>query len=167
MLFQGEEWGASAPFQYFTNHQDEKLGERVRQGRRREFAAQGWNEAEIPDPQALETFERCKLNWTEQSEAWHADLLEWHRRLIALRQAEPSLRDGRMERVQTRHDELERWMVVEREPFVVACNFSGGLRKIQLRARRHKILMASTPLEVPGNGTVILPSESVAVLRMD
>src|SRR5690606_7306946 len=63
MLFQGEEWGASTPFLYFTDHADPDLAEAIRQGRRREFAAFGWDAESIPDPQAIETFRRAQLNW--------------------------------------------------------------------------------------------------------
>jgi maltooligosyltrehalose trehalohydrolase len=162
MLFQGEEWGATTPFLYFTDHQDPKLGERVRQGRRREFAAQGWNAEEIADPQARETFARCKLNWAEPMQPAHADLLEWHRRLIALRQSEPVLRDGRMDRVQTRHDESERWLVVERGPFIMACNLGDEPKAIPLPTGRHQILMASTPIEKAD----VLPPDSVVVMKL-
>ena len=51
MLFQGEEYGASTPFQYFTHHEDPELGEQVSEGRRSEFEAFGWNPEDIPDPQ--------------------------------------------------------------------------------------------------------------------
>ena len=163
LLFQGEEWGATTPFLYFTNHQDPKLGEMVRQGRRREFAAHGWNEAEIPDPQARETFESSKLNWAERLKPSHADLLDWHKRLIALRQAEPSLRDGRMDCIQTRYDETERWLVVERGPFVVVCNLCDTPRRIDLSAGKHRIVMASTSMDTPG----ILPPDSVVILKLD
>ena len=50
MLFAGEEWGASTPFLYFTDHTDPKLGKAVSDGRRREFAAFGWNRATSPTP---------------------------------------------------------------------------------------------------------------------
>ncbi len=60
MIFQGEEWAASSPFQYFTDHEEE-LGRLVSEGRTKEFAAFGWDPKEIPDPQAGETFERSKL----------------------------------------------------------------------------------------------------------
>ena len=89
MLFQGEEWGAHTPFQYFTDHPEPDLAKAVREGRRKEFAAFGWKPEEIPDPQARDTFERSKLNWTELSRAPHAGLLDWHRQLIRLRRAEP------------------------------------------------------------------------------
>ena len=82
MLFQGEEWGASTPFLYFTDHQDTELGAAVREGRRREHPMPAG--AEVPDPQALETFLRSKLDWSELGREPHRSLLEWHRRLIAL-----------------------------------------------------------------------------------
>jgi maltooligosyltrehalose trehalohydrolase len=167
MLFQGEEWGASTPFAYFTDHQDPKLGDLVRQGRRREFAAQGWDETEIPDPQARETFERCKLNWSEISQSRHTELLDWHRELIALRRNEPVLCDGQMERIQTRCDELERWLTVERGPFVVACNIADSVRRIPLPAGKFRILMASSKIECPENGVATLPPDSVTVLKRD
>src|SRR5208337_3917332 len=58
MLFQGEEWGASTPFQYFTDHPEPELGKAVSEGRCREFAAFGWKPQDVPDPQAPETFQR-------------------------------------------------------------------------------------------------------------
>ena len=60
MLFQGEEWGAATPFQYFTDHDDPELAEAVRAGRRAEFAAFGWDPESMPDPQDLATFERSQ-----------------------------------------------------------------------------------------------------------
>ena len=47
LLFQGEEWAASTPFQYFTDHADPGLGKAVAEGRRREFAAFGWNPGQL------------------------------------------------------------------------------------------------------------------------
>jgi maltooligosyltrehalose trehalohydrolase len=163
LLFQGEEWGATTPFLYFTDHRDGELGRAVREGRRREFAAFGWKPEDIPDPQARETFERSKLDWTEPLQPAHADLLDWHRRLIALRQKEPCLRDGRMDRVATRYDESERWLVVERGPFIVACNLGDGPKAIPLPAGKHRLLMASAPMERPD----ALPPDSVAVMKQD
>ncbi len=68
MLFQGEEWAASSPFQYFTDH-DPELGKAVSEGRRREFAAFGWNPDHVPDPQDPQAFDRSKLVWNELDEA--------------------------------------------------------------------------------------------------
>ena len=56
MLFQGEEWAARTPFQYFTSHPEPELGDAVRNGRRAEFAEHGWHTDDVPDPQDPETF---------------------------------------------------------------------------------------------------------------
>lgn len=164
MLFQGEEWGALTPFLYFTDHRDQMLGEMVRQGRRREFAAQGWDESEIPDPQALETFQRSKLDWTEPSQPAHKKLLDWYKRLVALRRSEPSLCDGRRECVRTKHNEKERWLVVERGLFAVAANFSREPGQIHL-PEKQEILMTSVPVERLENGALVLPPDSVVIAK--
>ena len=65
MLFQGEEWAASTPFLYFANHDDPELARAVSEGRKKEFAAFGWDPASIPDPESQATFEASKLNWNE------------------------------------------------------------------------------------------------------
>lgn len=91
MLFQGEEWGASSPFQYFTDHPDPDLGAAVREGRRAEFGAFGWDPADVPDPQDPATFERSRLRWDELADPTHRRLLGWHRHLIALRRRLPAL----------------------------------------------------------------------------
>ena len=61
LLFMGEEYGETAPFQYFVSHSDPALIEAVRQGRREEFAAFAW-QGEVPDPQDEATFRRSRLN---------------------------------------------------------------------------------------------------------
>jgi maltooligosyltrehalose trehalohydrolase len=85
MLFQGEEFGASAPFLYFTDYDDPELGRAISEGRKKEFVAFGWSPDQIPDPQAEQTFTSSKLNWSELSEQPHASLLQWHKDLIRLR----------------------------------------------------------------------------------
>src|SRR5205085_1036747 len=78
LLFQGEEWGASTPFQYFTDHRDPELASSVTSGRHREFAGFGGQD-DVPDPQARETFERSKLRWDELEEEPYRSLLDCHR----------------------------------------------------------------------------------------
>jgi maltooligosyltrehalose trehalohydrolase len=89
LVFQGEEWAASSPFQYFTDHEDRGLARAVSEGRRSEFQAFGWKPDSVPDPQDPATFERSKLSWDEIDEPRHREMLAWYRRLIAMRRRLP------------------------------------------------------------------------------
>jgi maltooligosyltrehalose trehalohydrolase len=130
MLFMGEEFRASTPFQYFTHHDDPELGKKVSEGRRKEFSAFGWDPSEVPDPQDPETFQRSKLKWAEVGLGEHAEMLAWYKELIALRRDEPALTNGRMEEVEASFDETARWFVMSRGPVDVVCNFNGAAQEI-------------------------------------
>lgn len=108
LLFMGEEYGETAPFQYFIEHGDRDLVEAVRQGRRREFSPFGWNPDDIPDPQDPATFMRSRLSRDRLDER-QASLLQWTHALIRLRKEESSLGAGdgqaRRHRVWTFEDE--------------------------------------------------------------
>ncbi len=93
LLFMGEEYGETAPFQYFIEHGDPALIEAVRQGRRREFAPFGWKPEEIPDPQSPATFERSRVHLQPRTE-WQDALLRWTGALIRLRKTHPALGAG-------------------------------------------------------------------------
>ena len=71
MLFQGEEWAASTPFQFFTSHPEPELGEATAAGRITEFEQIGWDPAVVPDPQDPATLERSKLDWSEAEDGMH------------------------------------------------------------------------------------------------
>ena len=114
LLFMGEEYGETNPFQYFVSHGDEKLVEAVREGRRKEFAAFGWGD-EVPDPQSEETFGRSKLDWGKSRQSPHKELRALYRDLLRLRQMEPALRPGDAT-VTVRHDAVRRWITVELTP---------------------------------------------------
>ena len=75
MLFMGEEWGASTPFQFFSSHPEPELARATAEARKREFADHGWDADDIPDPQDPRTFQRSKLDWSELGNAEHAKLL--------------------------------------------------------------------------------------------
>jgi maltooligosyltrehalose trehalohydrolase len=130
MLFQGEEWAASTPFLFFTDHREKELAAAVRRGRRQELARFGWNPDDIPDPQAEQTFHRSKLNWEELSRPPHSDLLRWHRSLIALRRRSPALTDGRLGETEVGFDETAQWLTMTRGSVVVACNFSESGQRV-------------------------------------
>ena len=72
LLFQGEEWGASTPFQYFTDHHDPELGRAISEGRRAEFVGFGWRPEDVPDPQDPATAARSTLDWEEATQEPHA-----------------------------------------------------------------------------------------------
>lgn len=84
LLFMGEEYGETAPFQYFVSHTDPGLVEAVRQGRKAEFAAHRWD-GEPPDPQAVETFEACRPGYDRAGEGQHRLLFEYYRELLQIR----------------------------------------------------------------------------------
>ena len=85
LLFMGEEFAASTPFLYFANHEEPEVARLVLEGRAREFAAFGFSEKDVPDPEAPETFARSKLNWAEAEDGRHKEMLAWYRSLIQLR----------------------------------------------------------------------------------
>ena len=85
MLFMGEEWGGDHPVAVLHQPPRAGAGRGRATGRRREFAAHGWAEADVPDPQDPATFARSKLDWAELDGKPHAEMLELYRRLIALR----------------------------------------------------------------------------------
>ncbi|HSP64600.1 MAG TPA: malto-oligosyltrehalose trehalohydrolase [Candidatus Deferrimicrobium sp.] len=162
MLFAGEEWAASTPFQYFTDHQDAELGRLVSEGRRREFASFGWDPADVPDPQDPATFERSKLRWTEPDSEPHAAFLRWHRDLIAVRATTPSLRDGDRSALSVDFDEAARWLVMRRPGVTVACNW--GDTAIELPVRQDTEVMANVTPQWTATG-LLLPAEAVVVTR--
>jgi maltooligosyltrehalose trehalohydrolase len=165
MLFQGEEWGATTPFQYFTDHVDEELGRLVSEGRRREFAAFGWKPEDVPDPQDRATSERSILDWAELDKEPHADLLEWHRSLIALRRRLPALSDGDFEEVRPTWDEDAGWFCLTRGPVTVAVNLATEAQAVPVPTGATEILLSCDPDAAVGNdGTVRLAPDSVAIL---
>ena len=166
MLFQGEEWGATAPFQYFTDHPDPDLAEAVRTGRRSEFAAFGWRPEDVPDPQAAETFERSRLDWAEVEKDPHARLLAWHRTLIALRRSTPELTDGDLTRLDVAADPEGSWLMLRRPPYDVVVNLAADPATVPLPPARRTTVLSSQPAEVSRDAVVMAP-ESAAVLRVE
>jgi maltooligosyltrehalose trehalohydrolase len=90
LLFMGEEYAETAPFQYFVSHGDPALIEAVREGRKKEFAEFGWV-GDIPDPQSEATFLGCKLNWNLHAEGQHRVLWNFYQELLRLRRDIPVL----------------------------------------------------------------------------
>jgi maltooligosyltrehalose trehalohydrolase len=110
LLFMGEEWGETAPFLYFVDHEDEALLAAVREGRRREFAGFDFG-GDVPDPAAPETFARSRPDPDRARSAEGEARRRLYARLLALRREEPALRPD-VARVHVRHDEAGRWLRV-------------------------------------------------------
>ncbi|MCP3136348.1 malto-oligosyltrehalose trehalohydrolase [Pyxidicoccus xibeiensis] len=93
LLFMGQEWNASTPFLYFTDHNAE-LGRLVTEGRRKEFAGfKRFAGAEVPDPQAQDTFKRSRLDWSEAEKPEHAGVRALYRELLRLRATDAALKE--------------------------------------------------------------------------
>jgi maltooligosyltrehalose trehalohydrolase len=162
MLFQGEEWGARNPFQYFTDHSDPELGRAVSEGRRGEFAGFGWSPEDVPDPQDPATFERSKLDWSASARPRYPGLLSWYRELIALRRRIPALTDPRLDRIHTRCDE-QSLLFVERGPVTVASNLGSQERTVGVASSSRLAAASAATVELRGH-QVTLPPETVAIL---
>jgi maltooligosyltrehalose trehalohydrolase len=162
MLFMGEEWGATTPWQFFTSYPDPALADAVRKGRREEFSRHGWRAEDVPDPQARSTRDASVLRWDEPGSGDHARLLAWYRDLVALRRREPDLRDDDLRRV--RVDVGETWLAVRRGAFHVLVNL--GDRDAVLPAPPGATpVLAWGAVEVLGAAGVRVAADATAVVR--
>jgi maltooligosyltrehalose trehalohydrolase len=163
LIFQGEEWAASSPFQYFADHHDPQMARAVSEGRRREFSAFGWNPDEVPDPESPETFQRSKLNWSEQAKQQHREMLAWYRELIRLRRSTACLNDGEPRQLQVFYDEQEAWIRMERGAITVLCNLGKEDRRFRLPRSARIVLGSRSGLQVD-EGSLSIPPESAVIL---
>lgn len=113
LLFMGEEYGETSPFQYFVSHGDADLLEKVRQGRRAEFEHFAWH-TEVPDPASQDTFARSRLHWDLRERAKHGILLSYYTELLKVRKSMPALLSPSKDRNKVRVLEpqtlvIERW----------------------------------------------------------
>ena len=160
MLFMGEEWGAGTPWQFFTDHTDPGVAKATADGRKAEFAAHGWAEGDVPDPQDPETFRRSKLDWAELTREPHARLLAWYRDLLALRRSEPDLRDPQLANSDVWW--LDRHLRVRRGGFVVLVNLADDPWHCDADGYDEVVLAWDAPslsagsVDVPGRSAVVL-----------
>jgi maltooligosyltrehalose trehalohydrolase len=142
LLFQGEEWGAGTPFLYFTDHQDPALSRLVAEGRAREFSSFQWS-GEVPNPQDARTFERSKLDWSELTKPPHAEILDWHRRLMALRSHRSA--DGIDARPDVEFDAAAGWLRCRHADVLTLCNFAAQPQHVPLPAGTWEPALSSDP----------------------
>jgi maltooligosyltrehalose trehalohydrolase len=174
LLFMGQEWAATTPFQYFTDHEPE-LGRLVSEGRRREFAgfpdfADPERQKQIPDPQDEATFQRSKLRWSERDLPEHARTLALYRDALGLRRSDPVL--ARSSRRNLRARAVEGALVVERslddQRRALVMNFSGAPLSLSGLAQRLELGQARQLLRSDGLGAGedTLPPEGAVVLAV-
>ena len=162
MIFMGEEWGASTPWQFFTSHPEPELAEATAQGRIAEFARMGWDPAVVPDPQDPETFRRSHLDWSELAESEHARLFAIYRELIALRRREPELTTPDFGMLSADWDDAAGWFELRQGEVEVLVNLGTEPR---LSPRSADLLFATSSGVTAGSEGVELLPDAAAVVR--
>ncbi|GAA6527217.1 malto-oligosyltrehalose trehalohydrolase [Intrasporangium sp. DVR] len=166
MIFMGEEWRASTPFQFFTAFDDQWLAEAVRQGRRAEFAAHGWSAEEVPDPQDPATRGASVLNWPERNIPGHTEMLEFYRELIKTRRREPDVASGDLLATTVDLDEEANWLIMHRGRVHVVCNLAARSQTVPLHGLLvDKVLASWGRAPVVDEHGVRLDGHDVAVIR--
>jgi maltooligosyltrehalose trehalohydrolase len=162
MLWMGEEWGSVRRWPFFTSHPEPELAESTGKGRLAEFAEHGWDTAQMIDPQDPAAYREAILDWSEVGQPGHAEVLELYRTLIALRAAEPDLRDGDLTQIAVDFDERAQWLVVHRGGFRVAANLDETEQRLPVDAA--EIVLATGPVEV-GAGSLVMGPRTAAIVR--
>ena len=161
MLFMGEEWAASSPFQFFTSHPEPELGTATAEGRIAEFEKMGWDPAEVPDPQDPATFHRSRLDWDELNGGRHAVVLDCYRRLARLRRELPQLTDPAFGSVSCSVE--GRLFTMRRGDLLVVVNAGETAATAEVGPRE---VLFETPTGVGLEGTTLaLPPHTGALLR--
>lgn len=167
MLFMGEEWGASTPWQFFTSHPEPELGRAVAEGRTAEFARMGWDPDAVPDPQDPDTFARSHLDWSELDDPEHARMLTLYRDLVTLRREWPALTDPdsthtAVEVRETDGTPERRVYRIDRGDLSVVVNLASTSQAFDVGARTRVLL--STSGFRREDSLVTLPPDSAAIV---
>jgi maltooligosyltrehalose trehalohydrolase len=169
MLFMGEEYGETNPFQFFCSHSDEELIAAVRKGRKEEFASFAW-EGEVPDPQSETTYNNSMLSWKTEGSI----LLEYYRYLIAFRKTRKAFANYSRNSVNVRMHGL--MLVVERGNLLLLFNFGEQDASYQCKGNLEKKFDsaaaiwngpgATAPDENTETGIISLPPLSAVVYEI-
>lgn len=174
LIFMGEEYGETAPFQYFISHSEAGLIEAVRKGRKEEFAAFGWKE-EPPDPQSEATFERAKLKHELRNEGSHRILLGFYKELLYVRKTVAPLTFLSKESMEVFAIEQKKLLLIRRwkgdQEVCMLLNFSEGERACLLPIPRGRWQKRTDSSESRWNGPgsavpTVLKSEGEAELNL-
>ncbi|KRF44452.1 malto-oligosyltrehalose trehalohydrolase [Terrabacter sp. Soil811] len=165
MVFMGEEWRASTPFAFFTSFEEEWLADAVRSGRRAEFAAHGWDEADVPDPQDPATRAHSVLDWSEPNAPGHNEMLHFYRELIKVRRTQPDVASGDLRATTVTFDETARWMILSRGSVHVVANLAGRAGVVPFAGEVEHVLASWGRSPIVDSHGVSLDGHDVAVLR--
>jgi maltooligosyltrehalose trehalohydrolase len=163
MLFMGEEWGASTPWQFFTSHPEPELGRATAEGRIAEFERMGWDPDVVPDPQDPDTFLRSKLDWSESTEGDHARLLALYSDLAALRRARSELTDPRFNQLDATFSDELRWYRLDRGAVTVLVNFGDEELTLPLDQAVDVLLWTDAAATVT-DGHAVLPAHTALIV---
>ncbi|MET8852397.1 malto-oligosyltrehalose trehalohydrolase [Amycolatopsis sp. NPDC004625] len=162
MVFMGEEWAASTPWQFFASFPDPELAEAVRTGRRREFSRHGWGESDVPDPMDPATVERSRLDWAEPERPGHREVLELYRALIRLRRERPELADPWVADLRIDSAPDGSWLVLHRGALRLALNFGPGPVTLPLGAAASLLTWGAATVD---GGAAHLPPDTFAIVE--
>jgi maltooligosyltrehalose trehalohydrolase len=158
MLFMGEEHGEEAPFQFFSDHVDEKIAVATREGRRREFASfVSFAGEEVPDPQDPATFERSKLTWRGDE-----GLRNLYAELLRMRRGLPR---GDVDDIVAFDDMGGPQLAVRRGPYTLFMNFADGPVSRVLAPRPNEVVLSTHEARIEGDGAVWVPALAGALVR--
>jgi maltooligosyltrehalose trehalohydrolase len=169
MIFMGEEWAADTPWQFFTSFEDPELAEAVRSGRRAEFAAHGWAEHDVPDPQDPATRDRSVLDWTELDQPEHERMFRWYASLVAERRRNPELTDDRLDARVVECGDDDGWLVLSRGSVRVVANLAAEPADVPVPdlGRDADLVLGWDPASTsPTENGVRLAGHSVALYRV-
>ncbi len=174
LIFMGQEWAATTPFQYFTDH-EAKLGRLITEGRRQEFS--GFSafrdpeaRARIPDPQSEQTFVQSKLRWEEMGGKAHAEILRLYEEVLRLRRELPAFRDRSRNGYEVLDPEGEIIRILfgkaADEQCLVLAGLSGGETGPRMdRSRNWQPVFSSNESRFGGDGGASFAQPEVQVLR--
>jgi maltooligosyltrehalose trehalohydrolase len=139
----------------------------VAEGRKKEFAAFGWDASQIPNPEDMETFTDSKLKWEEADEGLHQDMFEWTARLIHIRRNSISLNDGDRGHIKVTFDEDNRWLRMDRNLVSVFANLGSGPCLFKVGAEYELLLASVGEYTHVEDGHLTLPPDGFAIVSAE